>query len=411
MISNYAVVLGILCAVLGLVFYTSTFPSLKKFYELVPPVLLCYFIPGLLTTAGVFAPQVVGDESAIYQVVSQYFLPATLVLFTLSMDLKTLKRLGLKTILVFLAGIVGVMLGGPLAVWIVKQFSPATVGGEGADAVWRGLATIAGSWTGGGANQAALKEIFKPSERIFSQSVAVDIIIGELWMAVMIFGAGKALAIDRLFKADASSIEAVQKELATYQAEHERIPATRDLLMILGVGLGVMGLSHVVADAIVPVLKQYPILEQFSLTSRVFWIISFSTIIGITLSFTPLRQLEHVGASRIGSVFLYVLIATIGLKMDLWAIADNPGLFAVGIIWISIHGLFVLVAARFLNAPFFFMAVGSQAAIGGPASAPVVAAAFHPSLAPVGVLLAILGYAIGTYCGYLTGLLMQWAAY
>ncbi|MFT4033004.1 MAG: DUF819 family protein [Siphonobacter sp.] len=410
MISNYAVVLGVLCSILGIIFYTSTLPALRKFYHLIPPVLLCYFIPGLLTTAGLFAPEVTGDDSAIYKVVSQYFLPATLVLFTLSMDLKTLKKLGLRTVLVFLAGITGVVIGGPVAVWIVKQFSPETVGGAGSDAVWKGLATIAGSWTGGGANQAALKEIFQPSERLFSQSVAVDVIVGELWMALMIYGASRSLEIDRFFKADASAIKEVQISLETYQAKNERIPSTRDLVLIMAIGFGVTGFAHILADTIVPYIKQFPALEKFSLTSKVFWIISVATFIGISLSFTKVRELEHAGASRIGSIFLYVLIATIGLKMNLWAVADNPGLFAVGVIWILIHGLFILLGSKFLRAPFFFAAVGSQAAIGGPASAPVVAAAFHPSLAPVGVLLAILGYAIGTYCGYITGLLMQWVS-
>lgn len=410
MISNYAVVLGILCAVLGTVFYVSSFPSLKKFFNLIPPVLLCYFIPGLMTTAGLFADDVTGDNSAIYKVVSQYLLPATLVLFTLSMDIKTLRKLGVRTVLIFLAGITGVVVGGPIAVFIVKQFSPATVGGTGQDEVWRGLATIAGSWTGGGANQAALKEIFRPSEKLFSQSVAVDIIVGELWMALMIYGAGKAAQLDKLFKADASAIRDVQVSLETYKAKNERIPTLRDQLMILAIGFGITGAAHLIADNLVPYLQQFPALEKFSLTSKVFWIISLATLAGIILSFTRLRELEHVGASRTGSVFLYLLIATIGLKMNLLAIADNPGLFAVGLIWITIHGLFTLVAAKWLKAPFFFTAVGSQAAIGGPASAPVVAAAFHPSLAPVGVLLAILGYAIGTYCGYLTGLLMQWAS-
>lgn len=410
MISNYAVVLGILCTVLGTVFYVSSFPSLKKFFNLIPPVLLCYFIPGLMTTGGLFADEVTGDHSAIYKVVSQYLLPATLVLFTLSMDIKTLRKLGLRTVLIFLAGIAGVVVGGPIAVFIVKQFSPATVGGTGQDEVWRGLATIAGSWTGGGANQAALKEIFRPSEKLFSQSVAVDIIVGELWMALMIYGAGKALQLDRFFKADASAIREVQVSLESYKAQNERIPTLRDQLMILALGFGITGAAHFAADNLVPYLQQFPALEKFSLTSKVFWIISLATLAGICLSFTRLRELEHVGASRTGSVFLYLLIATIGLKMNLLAIADNPGLFAVGLIWILIHGLFTVVAAKWLKAPFFFTAVGSQAAIGGPASAPVVAAAFHPSLAPVGVLLAILGYAIGTYCGYLTGLLMQWAS-
>jgi len=103
-------------------------------------------------------------------------------------------------------------------------------------------------------------------------------------------------------------------------------------------------------------------------------------------------------------------IATIGMKMDIFAVAENPGLFLVGILWMTIHVMVTLLVAKWLRAPFFFTAVGSQANVGGAASAPVVAAAFHPSLASVGVLLAILGYALGTYGGYLTGLMMQWVA-
>jgi uncharacterized membrane protein len=154
--------------------------------------------------------------------------------------------------------------------------------------------------------------------------------------------------------------------------------------------------------------ENYPQLEKFSLTSSFFWVVSTVTLIGIGLSFTPLRRLEFAGASRIGSLFLYVLVATIGMKMDLFAIAKNPMLFAVGVLWMLTHASVTLGVAKLVRAPFFFSAVGSQANVGGAASAPVVAAAFHPALAPVGVLLSILGYALGTYCGYLTGLMLQW---
>jgi uncharacterized membrane protein len=130
----------------------------------------------------------------------------------------------------------------------------------------------------------------------------------------------------------------------------------------------------------------------------------------MALSFTPARKLEGAGASRLGSVFLYTLIATIGMQMNVMAIFDNPGLLVVGLVWITIHALVLIVVAKLTRTPFFFLAVGSQANIGGPASAPVVAAAFHPSLAPVGVLLAVFGYVIGTYGAYLCGILMQMVA-
>jgi uncharacterized membrane protein len=169
-----------------------------------------------------------------------------------------------------------------------------------------------------------------------------------------------------------------------------------------------MGLSHALADVIAPwIAVHLPQLERFSLTSKLFWVVVIATTLGMLLSLTPARKLEGVGASKIGSLLLYILVATIGMKMDTMSIFDNPSLFLIGFIWISIHGILLLIVARIIRAPFFFTAVGSQANVGGAASAPIVAAAFHPALAPVGVLMAVLGYALGTYCGYLTALLMQ----
>lgn len=109
-----------------------------------------------------------------------------------------------------------------------------------------------------------------------------------------------------------------------------------------------------------------------------------------------------------GSVFIYILVATIGMKMDIGQVLQNLGLFAVGIVWMLVHVAVLLIVARLIRAPFFFVAVGSQANIGGAASAPVVASAFSPALAPVGVLMAVLGYALGTYGALVAAFLMQW---
>ncbi|WP_247234663.1 DUF819 domain-containing protein [Telluribacter sp. SYSU D00476] len=409
MIQNDATVLGILMLVLALVFYTASLPQRgwQRFYGIVPPLLLCYFIPGVLNSLGIIN----GATSQLYPVVSRYFLPACLVLFTLGMDWQSLWKLGPQALIMMLAGTVGIMIGGPIALWIVSTVSPETVSGEGPEAVWRGLATIAGSWIGGGANQTALREVFTPSDRLFSQVVAVDVLVAELWMAALIYAAGYTARIDAKLRADSSHIGTIQKRLEEIELNNQRIPATRDLIYLGAVGLGATGLAHWLAEQITPYLSaNYPDLDKYSLTSSFFWIVALVTIIGILLSLTPLRRLEFVGASRLGSVFLYVLVATIGMQMDLGAVADNPGLFAIGLVWMLVHAAFIIGVARLFRIPFFFAAVGSQANVGGSASAPVVAAAFHPSLAPVGVLLSILGYAIGTYAGYLTALMMQWVS-
>jgi len=406
MIQNDAAVLGILMVILAAIFYTATLPGAwKRFYNVIPPLLLCYFIPGLLNSFGIIN----GSSSQLYPVVSKFFLPACLVLFTIGMDWKSLGRLGPKALVAMLVGTAGIMIGGPLALWIVGLASPATVAGEGPDAVWRGLATIAGSWIGGGANQTALREVFHPSDRLFSQMVAVDVLIAEIWMAVLIYGAGVSARIDKLLGADSRQIEEVKLHMDAESKANERNPAVRDYIFLAAAGFGATGFAHFMGEIITPYLSQnYPWLEKYSLTSTFFWVVTVATLIGIIMSVTPLRKLEYVGASKLGSVFLYVLVATIGMQMDLRAVADNPGLFAIGLIWISIHAIILVIACKWLKIPFFFLAVGSQANVGGSASASVVAAAFHPSLAPVGVLLAILGYAIGTYGGYLTALMMQW---
>lgn len=403
---NDAIVLGILMGILGFVFITSSskHPFWKKFYKYIPGLLLCYFIPSIFNSLGIIC----GDSSNLYFVASRYLLPTSLVLLTISIDLHEIKKLGSKALIMFFTGTLGIIIGGPLAIIIVSAVSPDIIGGSGPDSVWRGLSTVAGSWIGGGANQAAMKEVFQVNDSIFSAMVAVDVIGANVWMAFLLYGTGINNKIDSWFQADATSINELKDKIEAYQAQILRIPNTSDTVKVLSVGFGITAFAHFGADIIAPtILQNAPWLSRFSLTSSFFWLIVLSTIISVALSFTKARELEGVGASRIGSVFIYILVATIGMKMNVMAVFDNPGLFIIGLIWMAIHAFILIAVAKIIKAPFFFLAVGSQANVGGAASAPVVASAFHPSLAPVGVLLAVLGYAIGTYGAWLCGILMQ----
>lgn len=406
LITNDAVVFGLLMTVLALVFATSASsnPYFKKFYRVVPSILLCYFIPAVFNSTGVIS----GELSNLYQVASRYLLPTSLVLLTLSIDFKGILKLGPKALIMFLAGSLGIVLGGPLALMAVSSFFPSILGGVGPDEIWRGLATIAGSWIGGGANQTAMLEVFEASPTLFSQMIAVDVLVANVWMAVLLYWAAKPGKIDQIFKADSSAILELQEKVEKYRAGILKIPTMSDTMKILGVGFALTGIAHFFADIIGPFIgENYPALKQYSLNSTFFWIVVIATTGGLLLSFTKARELEGVGASRLGSVLLYVLVATIGMQMDLMAVFDNPVFFLIGIFWMIFHVLIMLLIAFLIKAPFFFVAVGSQANVGGAASAPIVASAFNPSLAPVGVLMAVLGYAVGTYGAYLCGLLLQ----
>lgn len=420
------VVFGLLMAALGAIFYTSSQKTgfWHRFYSFVPALFMAYMLPALLTTAGLIAPEwqtvaksgdIIGHSTSLYYMSSRYLLPAALVLMTLSIDLKAVFGLGWRALAMFFTGTVGVIIGGPLAILLISIVSPETVGGAGPDAVWRGLATLAGSWIGGGANQAAMLEIYGYNQKLYGGMVFVDIVVANIWMAVILFGIGRSERIDKWLKADTSAIEALKEKVSAYAKRVERNPGLTDLVVISALAFGSVGLSHLGAGYLssffgnfVNSIQSLTVRNMFTfLNSQFFWMISLATAIAILLSFTKAKNYEGAGASRIGSVFIYILVATIGMKMDLTMIFDNPGLIAIGLVWISIHAVLLIMTARIIRAPYFFFAVGSQANIGGAASAPIVASAFHPALATVGVLLAVVGYAVGTVGAIACTILMQ----
>ncbi|AXT19428.1 DUF819 family protein [Flavobacteriaceae bacterium AU392] len=412
-ITNDAIVFGILMLALGFVFYTESKKEgfWSKFYKYVPGLLMCYLIPAIFNSVGLISDGI----SQTYFIASRYLLPASLVLLTLSIDLKAIFNLGWRALVMFFTGTIGIIIGGPIAILLISIFSPETVGGVGPDAVWRGLSTIAGSWIGGGANQAAMLEIYEFNPEKYGGMVLVDIVVANIWMAIILLGIGKRKKIDKWLKADNTAIDNLQNKVQTFTEKITRNPSLTDLIIILAIAFGTVGVAHFGSDVISNYLKSFDIISNpksalSSFGSGFFWLITIATLIGILLSFTKAKNYEGVGASKIGSVFIYILVATIGMKMDLGQIFDNPGLIFIGIVWMTIHAVLLIVIAKLIKAPYFFLAVGSQANVGGAASAPVVAAAFHPSLATVGALLAVFGYVVGTYGAIICAEVMKIAA-
>ncbi|UOY07382.1 DUF819 family protein [Muricauda sp. SCSIO 64092] len=413
-LTDDTVIFGLLALCLGFVFYTSSIKKgfWKKFYTIIPTVLMCYLLPSIFTSTGI-----VDEESSnLYYVASRYLLPAALILMTLSIDLKAIANLGSKALIMFLTGTVGIIIGGPIAILIVSIFSPETVGGADFDAVWRGLATIAGSWIGGGANQAAMLEVFKYNPENFGNMVLVDVFMANVWMAILLLGIGKTKKIDGWLKADTSSIEQLKQKVSDYTEKISRITTLHDLMMLLFFAFLGVSIAHFFGHHFSEFLKDnFEVIRNkekalSSLGSKFLWMVVMATVVGVGLSFTKAKNYEGAGASKIGGMFIYVLVATIGMKMDLSKIFDNPGLLAVGFIWIAIHAGLLILVAKIIKAPYFFLAVGSQANVGGAASAPVVAAEFHPSLTSVGILLAVFGYVVGTAGAYLCAILMEIAS-
>ncbi len=387
------IVFGILAIVLGLIFFTAhkQTPFWKKFYIAVPALLLCYLIPAILVALGLISK----DYSSLYTMAKNYLLPAALILMTIGIDFKAIINLGPKALIMFFTATIGIVIGGPLAIWIYTFIDPAVVGGTGDAATWKGFATLAGSWIGGGANQTAMLELYQYKQELYGKMITIDIVVAQLWMIFLLWAATRAEKFDKWLKADTSAIEDLKARMENYESLNAKKPTLTDYMVMIGLTFGLVGFSHWAGQLLAPFFKEL-MGKDSPFASSFFWLVVLTTAGGLIYSATKVRRFEGAGASKLGSVFIYILVATIGMKMDLGKALEEPQLILVGIIWMLIHVGLLFLVAKLIRAPFFFLAVGSKANVGGAASAPVVAAAFHPSLASVGALLAVLGYGIGS---------------
>ena len=521
LLTHPAGVLAVLLASLAVIFWMTQHATLGRIFKVIPALVFCYFVPTALTTAGVLPA-----ESALYDWIKAYVLPAALLLLILALDLPGILRLGPKALIMLLAGTTGVVLGGPLALLICHSLLPPDA--------WRGMTALAGSWIGGGANFVALGDIAGATSTMMAMMVVPDVFVASIWMGVLLYLSGRQHEVDRWTGANAQAVRDLERRLSDYQARVNRIATLPDLIIIVALGFGASWVSYAVgkemfagtsrvvrqvgaealaqpavfddmplsdvrhmidaaleadADALASIpaetAAQYNLCQRQNLDAvpggddEVFvaheklvrrvaaelyavpatvepmdvldvahgidlvqredptalaqvsaaqgwwysigrflsaslgastWKYILVTTIGVLLSFTPARRLEGAGASKIGSVLLYLLVACIGASANFREILDSPALFLMGFVWIAVHVVFVLGVGYLIKAPIFLVAVGSQSNIGGAASAPVVAAAYHPSLAPVGALLAVLGYVLGTYAGLVCMALLKAAA-
>jgi len=402
LITSDIVLFGLIAATLGLIFWLASGPTpfWKKFFAWVPALLLCYFVPAFYNTVGLID----GEQNSLYNpIASRVLLPAALVLLTLSIDLKGILKLGPKLLFVFVAGTVGIVLGAIVSFQIMEWVHPPAVAGD----TWKGMAALAGSWIGGGANMVAMREVYEVDATLFGQFAVVDVAMASLLMATLLFLANRSAQIDARSGADTAAIDEMKSRIAAHEAANARIPTLNDLMIIVAVAFGFVGLAHAIANPLSAWFGRFEWASRFSLDSSFVWVVLISTLAGLVLSFTKARRLEDAGASRIGTVFLYFLIACIGMQMDFMRLFDRLELIAIGAIWMLVHVLVIWGAARLVKAPMFYIGVGSMGNVGAAASAPVVAAAFHPTLAPVGVLLGTVGYATGTLIAYLVGQILR----
>ena len=377
--------LVILLVIPAVIFMIDTHKKYGKLFKIVPPLVFAYFIPTILT-----ALNIIPSEADIYGHIKRFVLPASLLLLTLAVDIKGIMRLGSKAVIMFFSGTIGVVIGGPIALFIFRNQLPPDI--------WKGMAALAGSWIGGGANFIAIGKSVGTTDAMLGLMVVVDVLVANIWTGILLYMASRYKAIDKRLKADNSMIEELKNKVVNFQEKTNRVSSTTDYMIIMALAFGGAWLAFLIGN----------MLPEFGdIISHTTWKIIIITTLGVIFSFTKVRNLEGAGASKLGTVMLYLLIGVIGAAADLKEVVQYPYLFAMGLTWILVHVIIMLTVMKLIKAPLFFMAVGSQANIGGAASAPIVASAFHPALATVGVMLGIAGYVVGTYAALICASILQ----
>lgn len=387
MLSDPTTVFIYLAGLVGVIFWLAGLPRLQPLFRVTPAVLYAYFLPALSTSLGVIPP-----SSTAYDWMVRYLLPVSLLLLMVTVDLRAIVRLGGKALVMMLAGSLGIILGGPIALAILGPFLP--------DDAWMGLAALSGSWIGGAPNMVAIKESVGTPDSLMGPIIVVDTVVAYSWMGVLLFLSGMQKRLDSWLRADTRELDVLDGRLT--EVEGARRPMqVRDMAMILGLGFAAAAVCIGLGDLL-------PALGDPTIISRTTWTVVLVTTLGLALSFTPARRLEQVGASRAGYLALYLMLTAIGAQADLKMVVEAPLYLAVGVIWLAIHITVLLLVARLVRAPLFFVATGSMANIGGVVSAPIVASVYRASLAPVGVLMGVSGYLIGIYgaliCAWLLSL-------
>jgi len=388
-ITNPTAIFVYLTCLLGGIFWLSGLPRLKRLFSLTPAVVYAYFLPALSTSFGVLP-----SSSTTYDWMVRYLLPVSLMLLMTTVDVKAILRLGGKALIMMLAGSVGIIVGGPIAYGLLGRSLPPDT--------WMGLAALSGSWIGGAPNMVAIKESGGTPDSVMAPIIVVDTVVAYSWMGLLLFMTAWQQRFNDWVGADTSAIDALNQRLAV--TDSERQPAeVKHLATILALGFGGAALAIWAGD-------QLPALGDPTIISHTTWAVVLVTTLGLVLSFTPVSSIETFGASRVGYLALYLMLTAIGAQADLKKVLEVPLYLAVGVLWISIHIAVLILVAKLIRAPLFFVATGSMANIGGPVSAPVVASVFHPALAPVGVLMGVTGYIIGIYGSLLCAWLLSLVA-
>ncbi|SEU10155.1 Uncharacterized membrane protein [Salinibacillus kushneri] len=386
MIDNGFLYLGVIIGLAGLVAYLES-GTRSRFFKFVPGIVLIYFGGALLKTTGVIGLS--KDVDATYSNVRNALLPMLILLMLLNCDLRKLIKLGPKMLVGYIAASLSIVAGFVITFFIFRAlYAPET---------WQAFGALAGSWTGGSANMVIIQGILDVPENIFGYALIMDTINYSTWVMIMFWLVPFATLFNKWVKADTSHLDEVTADL---KEEHEKQQAKSMSFVHL---MGLVSIAIFISSLAAYMGELLP--EFGTVVNATTWTIFIVSIAGILLAMTNISKIP--GSMDVANVFLYIVIALIASRADFSQLFQAPIYIVSGFVILAIHGLILTVVAKLFKMDLFTLGVSSLANIGGMASAPLLAGAYHRSLIPIGVLMALGGSFLGTYYGLLVAKILS----
>ena len=373
-----------------LIFFTGILAVIErqhrgKFFRYVPAIVLIYFLCIVFSTLGLW--QVTAEIKVTYLAVKNALLPAMVFLMLLRCDVRKVARLGPRMLLAFFTASISIGAGFIVTFAMFKnQYDPGT---------WAAFAALCGSWMGGTGNMVAIQGALGVPDAQLGYALLMDSINYAVWVMFLLAVVPFAHTFNSWVGANPAIIDKICKELSGDQEIVPKQTEFPDLLILLGTALLISALSHTTS--------RY--MPQTTFLTATSWTIIIATLAGIFGAFTNLQKLP--GSNHLSHAMLYLLVALIASGANLSQLAKAPLYIISGFIILGIHALIMLVAARIFKFDLFTCGIASLANIGGVASAPILAAAYSEALIPIGVLMAMMGYVVGTGGGLVIGKILS----
>ena len=357
----------------------------KKIFNFAPPIVLIYLGLMILCTAKVWD---LDATSATYSAMKNPILYAMLFIMLLRCDMKKIIKLGPKMLIGFFAATLSIGLGFVISFAIMK----GTLG----ENAWQALGALCGSWMGGGGNMLAIQAALNVDEGTMAYALVMDSICATFYVMFLLWAIGKHEKFNAWTKADTSIIDSVGAELAEEARANTKPMTWQNIFIILGSGLLVSAITQKIG---VTLNTMMPFFDKAT------WTVLMVTVLGVLLAMTPFGKIK--GTEEISNVMLYIVVALIASRADLSAMENAHFWLITGAIILVFHVVIMVILAKLLHMDIFTCCVASLANIGGTATAPVLAGTYSSALVPVGIVMALLGYVIGTGGGLIVAQLMS----